>query len=166
MMTLTFVSVIIMSLAFIAIIIFTAYFLGHVEMLFGFGGETKETQATVVGFISRGHDEFHNPKTPQPIIEYYNEFTGRNERKELFNSGVVAVKSAVTKNEKSRICIVDDKVLVQYTPKKVRVIDSRIVTPNKFKLARYLIPIAASVTVGIIGCLLLVVSIIAQEVVR
>ena len=162
MMTLTFISVIIMCLAFIALIIFVAFFLGHVEMLFGFGKETKETQATIVGFISRGHDDYLNPKTAHPIVEYYNEFTGQTVKKELFNSGVLSAKDAVTKGEKSRVSSMGDTVLVQYTPKKVRVIDPRFVSPNKFKIIRYLIPIAASIAVGFLGFILLAISIIAQ----
>lgn len=159
-MSLTFIGVLTMSVALIFLIISVSYLLGHADMIFGFENETKETDAIIKKFITRGMDTIDNPKGAHPIIEYYNEFLGQYIEKEMFNSGIIASKDAAFKNEKQRVANIGDKVKVQYTAKKVRVIDSKFVTPNKYKIARFVIPIIASIVCGFIGFLMLIISII------
>ena len=159
-MTLTIIGVFVISIAFIFFIIFLSYFLGHVDALFGFKTETKETEATLKRFITRGLGTIDRPKGANPVIEYYNDFLGQNVEKELFNSGILASKDAAFRREKERVANIGDKIKVQYTAKKVRVIDSRFVTPEKYKISRFIIPIIASVIVGFMGFVMLVISII------
>lgn len=159
-MALTFLSVLILCSCFILFLIFTMYFLGHIELLFGFQKETKETSATVVGFITRGLDTPDDPQSANPIIEYYNAFSGQTVRKEMFNSGMIAQKDAVFKKQKKAIVTVGERVTVQYTKKKVRVIDPRSVSPNTYKLSRYIMPLVACVVVAFIGFIMLVISIL------
>ena len=156
-MVLTLIAVLIMCGSFFGVIMSIAYFLGHIEILFGFNGETKETLATVVGFNTSvsadGEDR-------SPVIEYYNEYKGQTERKELFNSRMLAKKEALTKGEKQRVVNVGEQVKVQYTDKKVRVIDTTFVSPKMFHISWYIRPLIISVAVGLVGFILLVISIV------
>lgn len=159
-MELIFLAVLILCSCFIFFLIFLFCFLGHIEFLFGFQKDTKETTATVVGFITRGLDTPDDPASAHPILEYYNAFTGQTVRKELINSGMLAAKDARFKKEKRAVVQAGEQVNVQYTAKKVRVIDPRFVSPRKYKVSTYLIPIVVCIAVGLVGFVLLVISIL------
>ena len=158
-MVLTLIAVLIMIGSFFGVIMSIAYFLGHIEILFGFNGETKETLATVVGFNIYASDD-PGDRDYYPVIEYYNEYKGQTERKELFNSGMLAKQEALTKGQKQRIVNVGDQVKVQYTCKKVRVIDATFKSPKSFHISWYIRPLIISVVIGLVGFILLVISIV------
>lgn len=136
-----------MCISFIALLIFTTYFLAHIHMLTGFQKATKETYATVVQYISRGHDDFGNPHSYNAVIEYYNEYQKETVRKETLNFGIPLLN-------------IGDTVKIQYTATKERCTDERFIKPGRYRISKYVVPIAASVCVGFGGFVLLVISIV------
>ena len=159
-MTLTGIAVLIICISFIMLIVALGVLLGHAEILFGFSGATKAAEAIVVGFITRGLDTPDDPQSANPILEYHNEFTGQTVRKEMFNSGMLAAKDAVFKKEKSRIVHAGDRVWIQYTPKKARVVDPKFVSPDRYKPIRYILPPVFCIAAGFAGFILLAVSVV------
>ena len=156
-MNLTVFAVLIIVSCIIAFFLFASYFLAHADILFGFKNETKETEATIVAFMNRG---VGLETSVQPIIEYYNIFTGQTVRKEMFTSGLQAPKDYDSDNPKTGNVKLGERVKVQYTNKKVRVIDERFVSPDKFKLSRYIIPLIVCAALAFSGFVLLVFSIV------
>ena len=159
-MNLTVFAVLIIVSCIIAFFLFASYFLAHADILFGFKNETKETEATVVSFVIRGLGTPDNPTSVTPVIEYYNVFAGQTVRKEMFNSGLKAPKDYESDNPTMGNIKHGDCVKVQYTNKKVRVIDERFVSPDKFKLSRYIIPLIVCAALAFSGFVLLVFSIV------
>lgn len=152
----------IMIIAFISFIIFVFYFLGHVEYIFGFKNETNVTEATLKRFVTRGSGTTNDPISRTPVIEYYNAFLGKYVEKEMLNCGILAPKEAIFKNEKQRVANVGDKIKVEYTKKRVRVIDPKFVKPNKYKLSRFIKLMIASVSIGFVGFVLFIISFLSD----
>lgn len=155
-------SIWIMIIAFISFIIFVAYFLGHVEYIFGFKNETRKTEATLKRFVTRGHNTIDNPGSTYVVLEYYNSFLGKYVEKGMINCGILSPKEAIFKNEKQRVANVGDKIKVEYTKKRVRVIDPKFVKPNKYQLSRFIRPMIVSVSIGFVGFVLFIISILSD----
>lgn len=79
-MVLESISFALLAVSFIGVMISVPFFLGNVETLFGFNGVTKEADATVIGFVTRGLGSVDSPSSDNPVIEYYNEFLGQTSR--------------------------------------------------------------------------------------
>lgn len=76
-MDLTIIGVMIMALALVAGLICLMYFLAYAGMIFPFrGGDYRETEATLVGYVCRGLGTADNPRSTTPRLRYYNEYRG------------------------------------------------------------------------------------------
>lgn len=142
-----FIAVILLCVSFIFLLISVIYFLAHIGMLFGFQKGTKITEAKIVGNVSRGLDDYGNARSYCPIIEYYNEFQGKLVKKETLNFGTPVLHTG-------------EKVKIQYNTKAERCVDERFIKPGRYKISKYIVPIAVSASVGFAGFIILVVSII------
>ncbi len=149
-MILTIIGTLIIVICGIALLIFIMYMLSNLRMIVAFKGEYKETEAIFMGFKSFGLGTVENPKTYTPILEYYNEYSGKTIRKEFLNCGM-------NPNNASK------KVKIQYTEKTERVIDEKYTSKNQYKIMHYLTPIIITGIMGIIGFTILVAGIILEH---
>lgn len=149
-MGLTILGVLIIVINGLALLMFIVYMLSHLRMIVAFKGEYKETEAIFKGFKSYGLGTVENPKTYTPILEYYNEYSGKTIKKEFLNCGL-------DQNN------VSETVKIQYTEKTERVVDQRYTPKNKYKLMHYLTPIIVTGIVQIIGLIMLVAGIMLEH---
>ena len=155
---------ILIAIAFVALIVFGMYFLAHAGILFGFNGETKITDATIIRFHShtRYEDGIEVNRTA-PVIEYYNEFRGQTVEEMLLNVGIYPPNKATAKTDPKRIARPGDTIKVEYTAKRVRVVDPRFVSGKTYRISRYVLPVVISAGVGFIGFVLLVICILMGQ---
>lgn len=157
-------SVILLAIAFVGLIVSGMYFLAHAGMLFGFNGPTKITDATITRFHShtRYEDGVKIDRTA-PVIEYCNEFRGQQVEETIFNVGIYPARKATPKTDPKRIVSPGDTVKVEYTAKRVRVVDPRFVSEKTYRISRYVLPVVISAAVGFIGFVLLVIGILMGQ---
>lgn len=158
-MTLTIISILLLAIDFVFFIIFTAIFLWNVKYLFGFNS-FKETEATIIVFRRYGRNTADDPISSDPIIKYYNEFLNKTVEKEMTNCGIIHPNEAFTKSEKNRVAFCGEKVKIQYTNKKERVMDPKYTLKNKYNVFRYILPIIITLIISFIAFIMLVISII------
>ena len=149
-MGLTILGVLITVINGLALLMFIVYMLSHLRMILAFKGEYKETDAIFMGVKGFGLGTVEDPKTYEPILEYYNEYSGKTIRKVFLNSGM---------NQNN----VSETVKIQYTEKTERVVDERYTPKNKYKLMHYLTPIIVTGIVQVIGFIMIVVGIMLEH---
>lgn len=155
---------ILLVFALIAFFICGVFFLSHAGILFGFNGETKFTDATILRYHSHTHYEdgiVH--KHTAPIIEYYNEFLGKAVEKMILNTGIYPSAEATGKHAPKHFACPGDTLKVEYTAKRVRVVDPRFVSEKTFQVGRYLTPLLISGGVGFLAFVLLVICILMGQ---
>lgn len=159
-----FFAVILISIAFIAVLVSGMYFLSHAGMLFGFNGQTKIADATITKFYSHTrYEDGAKINRTAPIIAYHNEFLGKTVEKMITSTGICPPNKATPKTDPKRIVYPGDTVKVEYTPKRVRVVDSRFVSEKTYRVSRYVLPVVISAGVGFIGFVLLVICILMGQ---
>ena len=157
-------AVILIAIAFIAVLVSGMYFISHAGMLFGFNGDKKITDATITKFHSHTrYEDGIKINHTAPIIEYHNEFLGRTVEKMISNIGICPPTKATAKTDPKRIVYPGDTVKVEYTAKRVRVVDPRFVSEKTYRISRYVLPLAISAGVSFIGFVLLVICILMGQ---
>ena len=160
----TIFAVLLMAIAFVALIVFGMYFLAHAGMLFGFNGQTKITDATIAKFYSHTrYEDGAKINHTAPIIAYHNKFLGKTVEKMITNTGICPPNKATPKTDPKRIVHPGDTVKVEYTTKRVRVVDPRFVSEKTYRISRYVLPVVISAGVGFIGFVLLVICILMGQ---
>ena len=160
----TIFAVLLMAIAFVAILVSGMYFLAHAGILFGFNGQTKITDATITRFYSRTHyEDGVKINHTAPVIEYHNEFLNQTVEKMITNVGICPPNKATAKTDPKRIARPGDTVKVEYTAKRVRVVDPRFVSGKTYRISRYVLPVVISAGVGFIGFVLLVICILMGQ---
>ena len=157
-------AVILIAIAFIAVLVSGMYFLAHAGILFGFNGETKITDATLTKYhCHTSYDDGVSITKTAPIVEYYNEFLGRSVEKMITNVGICPPNKATAKTDPKRIARPGDTVKVEYTAKRVRVVDPRFVSEKTYRISRYVLPVVISAGVGFIGFVMMVICILMGQ---
>lgn len=161
MFTTTVIGGIIMMFSLIIGIFFLVYMLAHIGMILPFRGEYKETEALLKGFVYTDDEYSSKRSSSGPVLSYYNVYREENVEKLFMNSGIRSPhEKNITESQKMRVAEVGEKIKIQYTKNFARVIDGRYVSPNKYKLSRYLTPVIICLSGVIIGAVLLVVGIL------
>ena len=121
-MDLTIIGVMIMALALVAGLICLMYFLAYAGMIFPFrGGDYRETEATLVGYVCRGLGTADNPRSTTPRLRYYNEYRGEWVEREFFNSGLpVPREHARGRRRPPNPLAAGETVRIQYTRRAAR----------------------------------------------
>jgi len=123
--------------------------------------ETKITQARLVGF-----ERHHNTNDPielatyTPILEYYNEFTGKVFKNQVFNTGILHEKTVGAKKNIDKVGHVGDLIQVEYSRKGVRVIDSRFRKPGDYSLKPWLYLLGTFSILSIVGFILIIIGVL------
>lgn len=159
------VSVIVMLTAFVCTLIHVGRFLCSIGDIFGFGGETKCTEAILTGYRGMGLGTVDSPRRATPIVKYYNEFIGEYVSESVSHTNMVSpddlAKWYRKKLERKGIIVAKgEKVQVEYTAKRVRVIDPRFVNLDCYKIATYVKPVILSAIAGFVGFVILVVTVV------
>lgn len=151
----------IMMISLFAGIFFLVYMLSHISMILPFRGEYKETEALLKRFVYTDNEYSNERSSSGPVLSYYNMYRGENLEKYFMNSGILSpFDKHLTESQKMRVAEVGEKIKIQYTKDFVRVIDERYVSPNKYKLNRYLTPVIICFSGIIVGAALLIVGIL------
>ena len=146
----TIVCIFVMCISGLGLIITLAYFTGHVRYLYGFEN-SRETIAIIKEFY---HDyEVSYESNNEPILEYYNEFTGKTVQRQLTNTNISSTNATV-----------GDLVRIQYTSKKERVIEPKYITENTYRIQKYITPPLVCAIVGFLSFAFLIISILLEKV--
>ena len=164
-MDLTIIGVMIMALALVAGLICLMYFLAYAGMIFPFrGGDYRETEATLVGYVCRGLGTADNPRSTTPRLRYYNEYRGEWVEREFFNSGLpVPREHARGRRRPPNPLATGEQVKIQYTRRAARVSDPRFVTGKKYSLARVLVPVLVCAALLWVGFVVLAAGILSDN---
>ncbi|MGN0326202.1 MAG: hypothetical protein ACI4DW_07810 [Lachnospiraceae bacterium] len=147
---LTIGSIFVMCISGVGLIITLAYFAGHFTYLYGFEN-SRETIAIIKEFY---HDyEVSYERNDEPILEYYNEFTGKTVQKQLMNTKLSSANASV-----------GDLIRIQYTSKKERIIEPKYITENTYRIQKYITPLLICAIVCFISFILLIISIMLDKV--
>jgi len=162
-MNMTIIAVLIFAVSFITTLLFGIILISKLRTVIGFNN-SKIAEATIIdfkGYTSHSNDvAIGDITTHSPIINYFNEFLNDNIERVLVGSGIIHPDDAITNNEKHRVANVGDKVKIEYTDKKERVIDERFVSRNKYKLFNVILPLMISIFMMFVSIILLIISII------
>ncbi len=139
-------------------VIFLQYMLAHIGMIIPFRGEYKETEALLKHFHI--YEESSIDTSSAPVLSYYNMYRGETVVKIFMNSGIYSPSDKTVYKSKSNVAQIGEKIKIQYTKNFERVIDERFVSPNKYKLSRYLTPVIISFVCSAIGGISLIVGIV------
>ena len=166
-MDLTFIGVLILCLSLVGGLICLMYFLAFAGMIFPFlGGDFRETEATLTGYVRRGLGTADSPRSTTPRLRYYNEYRGEWVEREFFNSSLpVPSEGGRGRRKPSNALATGAQVRIQYTRRAARVSDPRFVRARKYSLARVLVPVLVCAALLLVGLVLLVAGILYQELV-
>lgn len=143
-------SILVMCISGVVLIITLVYFAGHFTYLYGFEN-SRETIAIIKEFY---HDyEVSYESSGEPILEYYNEFTGKTVQKQLMNTNISSANASV-----------GDLVRIQYTSKKERIIEPKYITENTYRIQKYITPPLICAIVCFISFVFLIISILLEKV--
>lgn len=164
MFIMTVIGGIIMMLSLIVGILFLVYMLAHIGMILPFRDEYKETEALLKGFVYTDSEYSSEPSSSGPVLSYYNMYREETVEKLFMNSGIRSPQEKnITGSQKMRAAEIGEKIKIQYTKNFARIIDERYVSPNKYKLNRYLTPVIICFSGVIIGAALLIAGILFSQ---
>ena len=139
--------------------------MSNISKLFGYEN-SKITEAVVLGYKGYFHidsDIGAAWSSYHPVVEYYNEFLNEKVTKQIVGSGFDYDVNHNKKNESHDTqCKVEagEKVKIEYTKKRVRVIDERFIKHNRYNVLRYIIPPIIGLFVVLLSFVLLIISIL------
>ncbi|MGN0495588.1 MAG: hypothetical protein ACI4GW_05120 [Lachnospiraceae bacterium] len=142
-------SILVMCFSGMGFILTMAYFFGHCTYLYGFEN-SRETTAIIKEFYRDYSVSYES--SSEPILEYYNEFTQKKVRKQLMNTKV-----------SSSNAYVGDRIRIQYTDKKVRIIEPKYITENTYKKQKYIIPPLICAIAFFVSFCFLILSILLEH---
>lgn len=156
----------IMLIALFTGIFFIMYLFAHAHLLFPFRSGYQEGEAEIVRFSvsNTNNDSSLTEPDRQPVFRYYNTYQQKTVEQEILNSGILSPDDRLLfPKERQRAAEVGTMVAVQYTPKAVRVVDERFVSPHKkYSLMRYVAPIIICLVCGIFGAMMLMIGIMLR----
>lgn len=160
--------VIIMSVLAIFLIVAVTILIAHAKYLFGYSGETRETDAVIKMYHRTWKldpDTGADYTASAPIIEFYNEFTGKTMECDMLNSRIQDPYTAETPKQKQMAVNVGEKVRIQYTSKRARLIDERFVddADKLYDAKKYVFPVVVLIIAELILLVLLCVNIVDWE---
>ena len=128
--------------------------------------DAKETYAKILYWehTSELDEDVHVRITYSfPVLGFHNDFTNQYEEKVDYRANIMPKSEARFEFEKKHAVETGEELKIQYTPKKIRIVDERYIAPNEYDLYHCAKPLIISSILWLISAIILVVLILSQK---